>query len=54
MLNQIMRFAKEEDGATAIEYGLLAALVSVVMIPAIIIVGNNLLAVFTSVGGSLS
>jgi pilus assembly protein Flp/PilA len=54
MLNQIMKFVKEEDGATAIEYGLLAALISVVMIPAIIIVGNNLLATFNSVGASLS
>lgn len=54
MLNHIMRFVKEEEGATAIEYGLLAALISVVMIPAVIIVGNNLLATFTTVGGSLS
>ena len=36
MLNHIMRFVKEEEGATAIEYGLLAALISVVMIPAAI------------------
>ena len=32
MVNQVMRFVNDEEGATAIEYGLLAALVAVAII----------------------
>jgi pilus assembly protein Flp/PilA len=53
MLNQIMRFVKEEDGATAIEYGLLAALISVVMIAGATLVGTNLNSVFNFVAGKV-
>ncbi len=43
-----------EDGATAIEYGLIAALISVVIITAVTLVGTNLTAVFNKVAGALS
>jgi pilus assembly protein Flp/PilA len=46
-------FARNEDGATAIEYGLIAALISVVIIGALTAVGSNLNAKFTSVATSL-
>lgn len=46
-------FMNDESGATAIEYGLIAALVSVVIIGALTVVGGNLTAVFESVGGAL-
>ena len=36
------RFAKDESGATAIEYGLIAALIAVVIIGAVTTVGTNL------------
>ncbi|OAZ75037.1 hypothetical protein SRCM100623_00460 [Acetobacter pasteurianus] len=44
---------KNKVGATAIEYGLIAALISVVAITAITTVGKNLNTVFTSVSDSL-
>ena len=42
MKNLIARFAKDESGATAIEYGLIAALIAVVIITVLGTVGTNL------------
>lgn len=42
MTKFISRFAKDESGATAIEYGLIAALIAVVIITVLGTVGNNL------------
>jgi len=39
-----------EDGATAVEYGLMVALIAVVIIGAVVILGNNLDSTFTTVG----
>jgi pilus assembly protein Flp/PilA len=47
MLTQIKRFLKNESGAAAIEYGLLASGISVVIIPSVKNVGQQLLHVFT-------
>ena len=52
-MNLISRFIRDESGATAIEYGLIAALIAVVVIGAIKLVGTNLSSVFTSVSGNL-
>lgn len=46
-------FIANEDGATAIEYGLIAALIAVVIITALTAVGTNLNTKFTSVATSL-
>ena len=54
MLNQIMRFVKEEDGATAVEYGLMVSFIAVVIIGAVGLVGTNLQGVFNNVAGSLT
>jgi pilus assembly protein Flp/PilA len=43
----------DENGATAIEYGLIAALISVVIITAVTLVGTKLSATFTSVANAL-
>jgi pilus assembly protein Flp/PilA len=48
------RFVRDESGATAIEYGLIAALISVVIITAVKLVGSNLSTTFNSVASSLS
>ncbi|GAB3628016.1 pilus assembly protein PilA [Pandoraea terrae] len=53
-LNLIRDFLREEDGATAIEYGLLAALISVAIIIATTGVGNALNNVFNFVSGRLN
>jgi pilus assembly protein Flp/PilA len=50
----ISRFVRDESGATAIEYGLIAALIAVVIITALTTVGSKLTKTFTSVSGSLS
>jgi pilus assembly protein Flp/PilA len=49
----IKNFAREEDGVTAIEYGLIAALIAVVIIGAVTVVGTSLVATFTAVGNAL-
>jgi pilus assembly protein Flp/PilA len=47
------KFIANEDGATAIEYGLIAALIAVVIIGALTTTGANLKADFTSVATAL-
>ncbi len=53
MTQFMKRFAQDESGATAIEYGLIAALIAAVIIGAVTAVGTKLNASFTSVGGSI-
>ena len=48
------RFAKDESGATAIEYGLIAALIAVAAITAMTSVGTALIGKFTTVADTLS
>ena len=43
------RFAKDESGATAIEYGLIAALIAVVIIGAVTTLGTNLSSKFSTI-----
>lgn len=50
----VQRFLKGEEGVTAIEYGLIAALIAVVIIVAVTAVGDNLVAVFERVASELS
>ena len=52
-MEKIIRFFKDEEGATAIEYGLIASLISVIIIAAITAVGTGLDTTFTTVAGSL-
>jgi len=53
MKNLVARFAKDETGATAIEYGLIAAGISVAIITVVGTVGTKLNATFTSVAAAL-
>lgn len=50
MKNLFARFAKDESGATAIEYGLIAALVAVAAIAGFRLVGTNLQTMMNSIG----
>ena len=47
------RFAKDESGATAIEYGLIVALIAVVIATAVTTIGTRLNAKLTAVGNTL-
>jgi pilus assembly protein Flp/PilA len=47
------RFVRDNSGATAIEYGLIAALIAVVIITAITTVGTNLSSTFNTVAGKI-
>lgn len=50
----IQKFVRDEEGVTAIEYGLIAALIAVVIIASVQIVGTSLVAVFTAVSTALA
>ncbi len=52
-MGRITAFLKDESGATAIEYGLLAALISIAAIIAMNAVGTTLSGTFSSVAASL-
>lgn len=54
MLNAIRQFVKEEEGATAIEYGLLAVLIAIAFSVGANLVGVNLNALLNRVGGCLA
>ena len=49
MTKLIKRFAQDESGATAIEYGLIAALIAVVIITAVTTLGTNLSSKFNTI-----
>jgi pilus assembly protein Flp/PilA len=53
MKNMISRFVKDESGATAIEYGLIAAGISLAIIAVVNGLGTTLNAKFTSINSSL-
>ncbi|QXX75744.1 Flp family type IVb pilin [Methylovirgula sp. HY1] len=54
MKNMFTRFAADQSGATAIEYGLIAGLIAVVIIGALTTLGSKLSAKFTAVANNLS
>jgi len=53
MMNLVKQFVRHEGGATAIEYGLIAALIAVVIIGAVTAVGTSLSATFNTVATSV-
>jgi pilus assembly protein Flp/PilA len=53
-MNTLARFVKDESGATAIEYGLIAACISVAIIAVVQGVGTKLTNTFTSVKNALT
>ncbi len=53
MCNIFRRFTGDQSGVTAIEYGLIAALIAVVIIVAVQTVGTDLTATFTSIATAL-
>ena len=53
MTNLFKRFANDESGATAIEYGLIAALIAVAIIGGVTALGTNANTTFTTVAGKM-
>jgi len=54
MKNLVSRFVRDESGATAIEYGLIAAGIAVVIITAVQLVGSNLSGTFQKIATAVS
>ncbi len=54
MTKLVSRFIKDESGATAIEYGLIAALISVALITGASALGNKLNLMFNSLSNTIS
>lgn len=54
MKKSITSFIQDESGATAIEYGLIAGLISIVIITGLTLVGDNLQIAFDTIGDELA
>jgi pilus assembly protein Flp/PilA len=52
-MKKLINFFKDEEGATAVEYGLMVALIAAVIITAVTLVGTNTNAKFKEVGDAL-
>jgi pilus assembly protein Flp/PilA len=53
MKTLLLRFAKDESGVTAIEYGLIASLIAVVIITSVTLIGTSLQTKFNAVATAL-
>ena len=53
-MSNLRNFLKNEDGATAIEYGLIAALIAVVIIAAVQTLGTSISATFEEIEAAIS
>lgn len=54
LMSSVRRFLSEDAAATAIEYGLIASLVGLVMAAGATVLGNDLSAMFSFIGGKLT
>ena len=54
LIEKTKSFMRDEEGVTAIEYGLIAALIAVAIIVSVTAVGTDLAAVFNHVAGKLA
>lgn len=53
-MNKLIRFVKDESGVTAIEYGLIAAAIGLMLVVAMPIISGQLAGVFTAIGNGLT
>lgn len=54
IINEVKRFVREEEGVAAIEYGLLAGLIAVMIIAGATVAGNQLSLLFNNIGNLLT
>ena len=52
-MKKLIRFFKDEEGATAVEYGLMVALIAIVIIAAVTLLGTNLNSKFSQVASEV-
>lgn len=52
-MNNLFHCLRDEKGATAIEYGLIAGLIAVVIIAAVTLLGGDIAAVFTGISAAI-
>jgi pilus assembly protein Flp/PilA len=52
-MEKLIRFFKDEEGATAVEYGLMVALIAAVIVAIVTTLGTNIRAAFTTVSGAV-
>lgn len=52
-MKKLIKFFKDDEGVTAIEYGLIAALIALVIIVAVMAVGTSLSTVFRSIADTI-
>ena len=52
-MKAVIEFVRDESGATAIEYGLIAALIAVVIVTSVTAVGTHLSTTFTTISGKI-
>ncbi len=53
MLTRLTSLVRNEEGATAVEYGLMVALIAVVIIGAVTLLGGNLNTMFNNIAGAI-
>ena len=53
IVHSIQQFVRDEEGVTAIEYGLIAALIAVAIVATVTAVGTSLQGIFTYISGKL-
>ncbi len=53
LIAKVQSYITDEDGATAIEYGLIAGGISLAIVAAVFAFGDDLEAVFTTIGGAM-
>jgi pilus assembly protein Flp/PilA len=53
-MKKLMSFFKDEEGATAVEYGIMVALIAVVIIAAVVVLGTNLSSIFNYTAGKVT
>ncbi len=54
MMNSVIQFVREEDGATALEYGLLAALIAAPIVTAVTALGTTVSDTFDSIAQDMA
>jgi pilus assembly protein Flp/PilA len=53
-MEKLIRFFKDEEGATMVEYGLMLALIAIVCITAVTLIGDRLAALFNAIATALA